>query len=317
MQQANTNVAQPERQSSQLSLPTGPLRVLRGGRREPASEIPFMAACRETTTDRDGKKLSGSRKVVFLALASRVSPAKGMTCWPSLATIGRDSGLHVATVVRALVDLERGLLISVERGGGRRNNVYTVLPVVSHSIPKAKPALAQCDSSSRTVRDKEEGRADQDPKTLLSSDGAQTQDRAPKPKRVQGDEEVNRSIFPSQDQEAPQWKHPRQVSMLFAVARKLGREVTDTEARAFEQLSHEGRRRTLAPLLAEEQLLAAEGSVPAPPKAAPSPRQEIYPMAKNTMRVRPTCADGHRWTQPASDGISNCLDCDSEKMEEK
>ena len=52
----------------QLSLPVGLVGLVRP-RREPAPELPFMAACRETTTVRDGKKLPGSRKVVFLALA--------------------------------------------------------------------------------------------------------------------------------------------------------------------------------------------------------------------------------------------------------
>ena len=99
--------------------------------------------------------------------------------------------------------------------------------------------------------------------------------------------------------------------MLFAVARKLGREVLETEARAFEQLSHEGKKRTLAPLLAEEQLLAAQGDVPPPPKAAPSPRHEVVQHV-GKLRDRPQCTDGHIWSLVAEDGWQNCATCGAE-----
>ena len=313
-------------QPNQLSLPSGPVGLVRP-RREPAPELPFMAACRETTTDRDGKKLPGSRKVVFLALASRVSPAQGPTCWPSLATIGRDSGLHVATVIRALVDLEKGFLISVERGGGRQNNVYTVLPVVPHSTPKEKPALAQCDSSSRRVRDKEEGRANKENKNPLSA-VAQTLD-PDAVEEVEIPEEVICLPFPSLKQEQEQeqkasapvpeetvFVNENQVKMLFKLQRKLGYRADDEQAGVFDRLEHADRKRILDKLLGEEQLAAAQGKVTAPPKAEPSPRHKFpLPVARNKVRERPSCVE-HRWTPPAEDGVRNCYDCDEEKLGE-
>ena len=331
MTTSNLNVAHSDGVSSpdQLSLPVGLVGLVRP-RREPAPELPFMAACRETTTDRDGKKLPGSRKVVFLALASRVSPAQGPTCWPSLATIGRDSGLHVATVIRALVDLEKGFLISVERGGGRQNNVYTVLPVVPHSTPKEKPALAQCDSSSRRVRDKEEGRANKENKNPLSA-VAQTLD-PDAVEEVEIPEEVICLPFPSLKQEQEQEQEQKasapvpeetvfvnenQVKLLFKLQRKLGYRADDGQAGVFDGLEHADRKRILDKLLAEEQLAAAQGKVTAPPKAEPSPRHKFpLPVARNKVRERPVC-ETHRWTPPASDGISNCVNCDAEKTNER
>ena len=124
--------------------------------------------------------------------------------------------------------------------------------------------------------------------------------------------------FPSQEPSPEpsadgEYQHPKQVAMLCAVARKLGREVSEYEQRAFDKLSHERKISTMAPLLAEEQLLAANGVVPPPPKVEPSPRHEGAPhVARNAVRARPTCSE-HHWTEPASDGISNCRDCDEER----
>ena len=104
--------------------------------------------------------------------------------------------------------------------------------------------------------------------------------------------------------------------MLFKLQRKLGYRADDGQAGAFDGLEHADRKRILDKLLAEEQLAAAQGKVTAPPKAEPSPRHKFpLPVARNKVRERPACTE-HRWTPPASDGISNCFDCDEEKLGE-
>ena len=42
--------------TSQLSLPTGPRAIIRGGRPEPAKELPFLAIAREERLTLNGKE---------------------------------------------------------------------------------------------------------------------------------------------------------------------------------------------------------------------------------------------------------------------
>ena len=104
--------------------------------------------------------------------------------------------------------------------------------------------------------------------------------------------------------------------MLFKLQRKLGYEANDEQARVFDGLEYADRKRILDRLVGEEQIAAAQGKVTAPPKAEPSPRHKFpLPVARNKVRQRPTC-ETHRLTPPASDGISNCVNCDHEEKRE-
>ena len=62
---------------------------------------------------RDMPVISAAERVILLVLASHSDP--GGTCWPSLATIARESCLSRATVKRAMATLERGGLVTGER----------------------------------------------------------------------------------------------------------------------------------------------------------------------------------------------------------
>ena len=109
----------------------------------------------------------------------------------------------------------------------------------------------------------------------------------------------------------------KQVDLLFKLQRKLGYRADDGQAGVFDRLEHADRKRILDRLVGEEQLAAAQGKVTAPPKAEPSPRHK-FPLTcgeECKVRQRPTC-ETHRWTPPASDGISNCFDCDHEEKRE-
>ena len=129
-------------------------------------------------------------------------------------------------------------------------------------------------------------------------------------------------MFPSQSkskkkrqlpkaQEEPAFKNPKQVGMLCAVARKLNYELSDEETLRFDAMEHAGRKALLDRLLAEEQEAALRGEVEAPPKKPRAPRAEGV-IERQPKPERPPCVE-HRLTAPASDGISNCFDCDHEE----
>ena len=91
----------------------------------------FFAECRDTRTNG-----GGATKSVFMALATRVNPAKGPVCHPSVPTIARDASVSVATVRRALKRLAGDGFITIEYrerrlDGGKVVNIsseYTVIP---------------------------------------------------------------------------------------------------------------------------------------------------------------------------------------------
>ena len=121
--------------------------------------------------------------------------------------------------------------------------------------------------------------------------------------------------LPSQEKaEAPvEFDHPKQVSMLFALQRKLGYEVNDEQAVVFDGLEHVDKKRIIDKLEAEEQRRAIRGEVANPPPKAPAPRHT--PVERPTpTRERTACAQ-HRWSVPASDGVSQCNACGEEHGE--
>ena len=249
---------------------------------------------------------------VYRQMAFHGSCNPGRLCFAAYSTIADAKGISPKTVQRAVKHLAReGLIRLVSKGIGRSWS-YLILgrsasPVRQDSescltglpVPQIKEGIEQ-------VTKREDPSLTTD--TVNSIDPALLEKVA---KQIGVDCLPFPSPEPSADEE---FQHPKQVGMLCAVARKLGREVSEYEQRAFDQLSHESKILTLKPLLEAEQSLAAKGVVAAPPKAAPSPRHEVAHHHEGKSTSRPSCVE-HRWTPPASDGISNCFDCDEERPE--
>ena len=290
--------------AQQLSLPSGPGAVLRGGRRERSDEDrDYMA--RAFSVRAGGLAATA----VYRCLAYHCSKTERRVAYPAQATVAEYCEITVRHVRRVLRKLESdGLIVCTVRKKGAQQSHYILTGESrrGHDVP--------FEADMRSANKEIEGR-EEELKTLLS-DGAQNLDLID-PKK----EGFVLSIFPSKEtkeliskEQAPEpiFKHPKQIALLFALQRKLNYRADDGQAAIFDGLEHTGKKRILDALLVEEQVASVRGEVAAPPKAAPSPRHEaVHPVAKNTMRVRPTCSE-HIWTQPASDGVSNCLDCDAE-----
>ena len=312
---ANLNVARVSEGVSspdQLSLPTGPVGLVRP-RRE------------RTDEDREwySKQLAVQHvkridKLVFERLAFYGSLNPDRTAYPSVARLASEAMCSERSVQYAVRRLESvGLIECLYDKGGRITSRYRVV------------GSTDCRAGVQTVHPRGANRA---PEVLRegkrvsknTSLSAIAQTRDPSKSETKAEEGVIRTPLPSQEQKqevdlaallpSVNFKNPKQVGMLCAVTRKLGREVSETEAHAFDQLSHERKIATMAPLLAQEQLLAAHGVVSPPPKKPRAPRAEVA-VERKPKPDRPSCVQ-HRWTAPASDGISNCFDCDHEEKRE-
>ena len=294
----------------QLSLPTGPTHVVRPRRERTDTD-------REWHSEQVKVQIQNVhyrevwRQMVFLASCN-----PGRLCFAAHSTIARKAGtdekaISTKTVQRAVSYLAReGLIRCISVGAGRSTGEYQILG------RSTSPSSMDSESTlpGLKVHQIEEGieQVTKRKEPSLTTDTVKSID----PVVV---EEVEKQIgvdclpFPSQEPSAEgEYQHPKQVGMLCAVARKLGREVTEHEQRAFDKLSHERKIHTMKPLLEAEQRLAAEGVVPPPPKAAPSPRHEIaHHHDGKSSSTRPTCSE-HRWTPVASDGLRNCYYCGEE-----
>ena len=237
--------------------------------------------------------------------------------FPSVARVAREAKYSERSVRYALRRLETdGRIECLTRKGGRNTSRYRVVGLADCSPGGQKLQPRAATVAPEVLREGSSVSKNKEPS--LTTDTAKSIDPA-LVEKIEKEIGVDCLQFPSQEQEPSadgEYQHKKQVGMLCAVARKLGREVTDYEAQAFDRLSHERKILTLKPLLEAEQRLAVEGVVAAPPKAAPSPRHEIvhHHEGKST-RTRPVCTE-HRWTPPASDGIQNCFECDEEKLGE-
>ena len=302
---------------AQLSLPSGPGALLRGGRRERTDED------REWHSEQSKVKIpSVYYREVYRQMAFLGSCNPGRVCFAAHSTIARERGISVKTVQRAVKYLaHEGLIRCISVGAGRSTGKYQILG------RSASPSSVDSESTQRGlgVHQIEEG-INQRTKTSLSVNAdAQTID-PDAVEDVEIPEEVICLPFPSQEQEQEKASAPlpeetvfvneNQVKLLFKLQRKLGYRADDGQAGVFDGLEHADRKRILDKLLAEEQLAVAQGKVPAPPKAAPSPRHEFpLPVVRKTVRERPTCLE-HRWTPAASDGVQNCYGCDAEKTQD-
>lgn len=113
---------------------------------------------------------SSSRKAVLVALANCHNHHTGLCC-PSLNRLATETELHKATVIRALVDLEKmGLIQKVERhrqNGSNTSNEYVFPPSRTVRPPLSQPATPP----SRTVRPPEpEVEPEVEPKPSLVAD---------------------------------------------------------------------------------------------------------------------------------------------------
>ena len=310
----NLNVAQhtSDGVSSQLNLPTA-LGLVRP-RRERTDEDRQWHSEQSKVQIRNPYFREVYRQMAFLASCN-----PGRLCFAAHSTIARKAGtsekaISTKTVQRAVKYFEsEGLILCISVGSGRTPGKYQLLGrSTSPSSMDSQSTLHglrvhQIEEGIEQVTKREDPSLTTD--TVKSIDPALVE-------KVEKQIGIDCLSFPSPEPSADgEYQHPKQVGMLCAVARKLGREVSEHEQRAFDKLSHERKILTLKPLLEAEQSLAAEGVVTPPPKTAPSPRHEVAHHHDGKSTSRPSCVE-HRWTPPASDGISNCFDCDHEEKRE-
>jgi len=103
-------------------------------------------------------KLSPTQKLVLLLLADAHNAGKS---WPSVATLARQSGLHRSSVLRAIGDLSKAGVLTVERRSGR-SSIYrlhldstgsTARPVAQRDRSQsATGVVAQRDRTGSTAR---------------------------------------------------------------------------------------------------------------------------------------------------------------------
>jgi len=97
------------------------------------------------------------QKLVLLLLANRHNKDTGM-CYPSIARMCAEAGMHRATVIRAVNALEKTGLLSIEKTFGKVNHYrlhtsITELPVAeSDQSQRATTPVAESDCTRRTVR---------------------------------------------------------------------------------------------------------------------------------------------------------------------
>lgn len=106
--------------------------------------------------------IKSPQKLVLLLLANRHNNDTDM-CYPSIPRICRESGMHRATVIRAINALEKAGLLTIEKTFGKVNlyRLHTSikeLPVAeSDPSHKATTPVAESDYTRRTVRPEPKG----------------------------------------------------------------------------------------------------------------------------------------------------------------
>ena len=103
------------------------------------------------------KGLTPTENHVLLLLANRHNKDTGL-CYPSVSRIAEESGMHRATVMRAINALEKKGLLEITKTFGKSNHYRlntscTVRPVAeSDPYHSATTPVAPCDHTSSTVR---------------------------------------------------------------------------------------------------------------------------------------------------------------------
>ena len=108
--------------------------------------------CHNAVIDQYGPMLGPHGLAVYAALC-RYANDDG-ACWPSIATIGHDTGMSPNRVRRSLADLERNNLISIERradGEVNLTSIYTLLDVEESSSQRSTTSPQAVPTSPREV----------------------------------------------------------------------------------------------------------------------------------------------------------------------
>jgi len=101
--------------------------------------------------------LTPTENHVLLLLANRHNKDSGL-CYPSIPRLCNESGMHRATVIRAIKRLENRGVLTIEKTFGKANHYrlhtsITELPVAeSYPSHKATTPVAESDYTRRTVR---------------------------------------------------------------------------------------------------------------------------------------------------------------------
>ena len=292
--------------NQQLSLPTGPVGLVRPRRERTDEDRDFMA--RAFAVRAGGLAATA----VYRCLAYHCSKSERRLAYPAQATVAEYCEIGVRHVRRVLRKLESdGLIVCEVRKKGAHPSHYSL----TDEAPSGYESRLEADM--RAANKEREG-SDLQTRTSLSAVSKSLDPVKPEgPKQ-----EVLPTVFPSPKQEKeplpmaqePAFKNPAQVGMLYSVARKLDYSLSDAEALRFDAMEHAGKKALLDRLLAEEQDKALHGEVAPPPKKPRAPRDGIA-VERKPKPERPPCVE-HRWSEPAEDGISNCANCDAEKTNE-
>ena len=293
----------PQEADPQLSLPTGPGAVLRGGRRERTDED------RQWYSDllRDAQHSRLTDKAVFERLAYYASLNTERVAFPSVARVAREAMVSERTVQYALRRLETaGLIECLTRKGGHATARYRVLVACTPGAQAVHPGGAR--GAPEGLSRSREGSLDQKQNLLTLVFDAQskvptaTMEKPIHPRDLPSpdpDQEQDRARTPVAKEPEPVFDHPRQVAMLFALQRKLNYTANDAQAVVFDGLAHTDKKRIIDRLEAEEQKAALRGEVSAPPPKPLAPRRQPTPTPTPTpTRGWTPCAldQQHRWT---------------------
>ena len=267
----------PQGPDPQLSLPTGPVGLVRPRRERTDEDRQWYSGLL-----REAQHSRLTDKVVFERLAYYASLNPERVAFPSVARVAREipslSGKgseHCSprTVQYALRRLESaGFIQCLSRAGGRATAHYRVLdptdcaPGVQEVRPRG--ATAAPEGLREDLRD---GRADQNLNLLTCE--AQSKGITVPASSTTKDQDIVLSGLPSPVKsppdpdpgasapvaEEPVFVHPKQAALLFALQRKLHYATSNQQAIVFDGMEHTDKRRILGNLLREEQIAAMKG----------------------------------------------------------
>jgi hypothetical protein len=95
-------------------------------------------------------ELSSTARLVGFVLSTYLSAKNGPLCWPSRLTLAKGAGLGLRTVDKAIVELESGGFVEIERSRGRSSHTYCVtLSPTAQELRRWEWATAQKTASNR------------------------------------------------------------------------------------------------------------------------------------------------------------------------
>ena len=320
----------PTAPQQQPNLATGPTHVVKRRDRVPTDNVWLDAMRRQAVQHLDLSKASASDGTDLLVLERVLvvcSSNDDRSFTGSVGYLAANKGkgrlMGRRTVQRSLSRwAARGVFVFAHRKGGRTSQTtrarfnILLLKLENGQVNPAKMA-------DRIQRSKKSFRKDQDQdqKPLFVVGAAKSKEITVPTARTE--EPFHSQDLPSQTQSKPESKapvafnNPDQVAKWFKLRRKLKCSVSDEQAKVFDDLHHTEKIPIINGMEREEQIKAARGEVPPPPPKPPAPRHTLVerPTPLPT-RERTACGEGqHRWTAPASDGVSQCAACGEETGE--